>query len=378
MLFCSGDNDLESEIFTNVNELELTGSSDQVNMVAETDWWHKAGTSETLSTGEGVGRWFVTKDSDMVRIKSTLVQTLDEINTATAEAIKEFVVWAAANYPAQKYILIVGSHGSGWRSGVVKPEGFGQDFTTDPSRGSIMSLTDLKSVLPSIKTALGKNLDILAIDCCLNGMVEVAYQIKDYVDILTASEEIIQGDGYPFTDMAADLVAAPTMSASSFATDIVNKYYNQKMTTLAQIDITKITNVADRVKTFTTLFTTSEMYEALRDILNDSSGTTYTVQRYDDVTFRDLWHMCDVLIAQKGSDSAYSAITAECAAIKTAVEQAVVISKYTIGGTRYSVANSHGISIYCPTPQTTTYEAGYDTVDFSTYTGWGAFLQKFN
>jgi hypothetical protein len=103
------------------------------------------------------------------------------------------------------------------------------------------------------------------------------------------------------------------------------------------------------------------------------------VQRYHDVTFRDLWDLADKII-QNSTDEADYNITTECVAIKSAVEQAVLLSKYTGGSSDpYSVANSHGISIYFPTTQTTTYDTDYDAIDFATYTGWGTFLKnKFN
>ena len=383
MIFEATDNDLEEAGFTNINELELVGSSDQVNFVAQTDWWHHTGNTQTLLTGEGVGRWYITKDNDMTRIKSNLIQTLPEINTATAEAVRDFVIWAAARYPASHYMLIISSHGGGWRNGSpVKKRGFGQDFTTDPSKRSIMNLSDFKAVLPAINTALGsKKLDILGIDACLNAMVEVGYQFKDYIDILNASEENIPGNGFPYTTMATDLVATPTMSPRELATDIVNRYNErysgQYMTTLSAIDLSKISEVETRVKNLAAAFTTPEAYAAVRDIVNSGiSPTVFAVQSYGDVTFRDLWHLADTIISQKSSDPAFYGITVECGAVKTAVEQAVILSKYTTGATGNPVSNSHGLSIYVPTPQTTAYDSNYGTLDFSIDSGWGAFLQK--
>ncbi len=385
MLFAAADNDLEEPTFNNVNELELTGSSDRVNMVAQTDWWHHSGDAESLVTGEGIGRWYITKDTDMVHIKSTLVGTVEEANTGTAEAIRDFVVWAVANYPASKYMLIVGSHGSGWRKGrEIEKKGFGQDYTTDPSKASIMDLADLKTILPAIYSTLGnKKLDVFGIDACLNGMVDVAYLLKDYADILIASEDVIPGDGYPYTAFAAEIVATPTMTARELALFIVakyyEKYYNQRSSTLAALDLSKIDALADSVKALAGSFSDPAQYEAVRDIINSETSGVYLVQRYYEIPFRDLWDFCHKIIEQKGSDPAYATIAEKCASVKTAVEQAVIDSKYTSGADdAYSVAGSHGISIYLPTPQTTTYESEYSGVDFSVFTGWGNFLQQFN
>ncbi|MFA5880019.1 MAG: clostripain-related cysteine peptidase [Candidatus Margulisiibacteriota bacterium] len=382
MFYAAGDNDLEQYIFNNVIQLQKAGSTSQVNIVAETDWWHHKGDAETLVTGEGVGRWYIEKSDTLTKISSKLIETLPEINTGLAESVKDFVIWAAQKYPAQHYILIIGSHGGGWRKNqALQTRGTGQDYTSDLTKQLLITLPDLKKVFPDIKSALGKNLDILACDTCLNGMVEFVYQLKDYADYMVLSEEIIQGTGFPLDTIAVNLVADPTISAKNLAKDIVNQFYNlynlQKYSTLAAIDPTKITDVATTVKELALLFDTTTKDTAFNNLVNTATGQTYTIQRYSDVTFRDLWDMADKIIQNWGSDPNYASIVAKCATLKTAIEQAVILSKYTGGASDpYSVAGSHGLSIYIPTPQTTAYDTNYDSLDFTSFTGWGTFLQR--
>jgi hypothetical protein len=383
MLFAAGDNDLESYIFTNINQLELVGSSSQVNFVAEADWWHHCATTETMVTGEGVGRYYIEYDTDVTRIKSPLVESMEEINTGTAEAVQNFVSWAVQNYPADHYMLIISSHGSGWRGKkTIEDQGFGQDYTTDATRGLLITLEEFKAIMPSIYSTLGnRKLEILAIDCCLNGMIDVGYQVKDYVDWLVASEQTIPGTGYPYTNIATNLTSNPNLTAEALAINIVDLYYNQYYlqdnTTLSLVDLSKIGAVADSVKNLVPLFDSSTKLDTFKDLIDNHTGEQYLIQRYHDVTFRDIWDMADKIIENTSGSPEYASITAECAALKTAVEGAVVTSKYTTAeGTAYSVADSHGISIYVPTSATTSYESDYGGLDFSTYTGWGTFLQS--
>ncbi|MFA6548471.1 MAG: clostripain-related cysteine peptidase, partial [Candidatus Margulisiibacteriota bacterium] len=382
MMFAEGDNDLEPYIFGNINEMEKTGSTGEVAMVAETDWYSYSGSAESLtSTGEGVARWYILKDQDMAKIKSQLVMSLPEIDTGTAEALKDFVLWAVQNYPATHYMLIVSSHGGGWRTRNTTNSGVGQDFTTDPTRSRLITLPQLKSILPDIKTAVGnKKMDIIAFDACLNGAIETAYLMKDYFDYMAASEENIPGTGYPLDTITADLVATPAMSAEAFSKIIVNKYYdyylaNGQRSTLAAIDLSKVTAIANEVKALKDLYNTSTKEALLQEIIDTHTDSyNYLVQRYYYTSYRDLWHLADKIIAgSTGTD--YDAITVECAAIKSAVEQAVLLNKYTdplpVPSNTYALANSHGLSIYFSTISTEAYDTGYDALDFSTYTGWG-------
>jgi hypothetical protein len=389
MMYAAGDHNLEVSMFNNINQMELTGSTGQVAMVAETDWYRFSGSAESLTTtGEGIGRWYILKDGDMAKIKSQLVMSLPEIDTGTAEALQSFVRWAIQNYPASHYMLVVSSHGGGWRNSSINSvtgHGSGQDYTTDPTKRRLITIPQFKAIMPAIITDAGKKLDILAFDACMNGGIEMAYTMKDYFDYMVASEENVPGYGFPLDTLTADLVATPTMTSEAFAKAIVNRYYDfysstvgSDQSTLAAYDLSKVTVLADEVKKLKDLYDTGTKEALLRSIIEtQSDDQNYLVQRYYYVSLRDLWHMADKIIAgSTGVD--YAAITIECSAVKSAVEQMVILSKYTdplpVPSNKYALANSHGVSIYFSTSSTEAYDTSYDNLDFSTYTGWGAFL----
>ena len=382
MFYAAGDNDLESYILNNVIQLQKAGSTSQVNIVAETDWYHHDGTSTTLTTGEGVGRWYIEKSSSTTSLTSKLVGTLQEINTGSAASVKDFVLWAVQNYPAKHYMLVMSSHGGGWKnSPPLKARGLGQDYTSDTTKQLLITLPDFKTILPDIKSTLGKKIDIIACDACLNGMVEVAYQFKDYADYLVASEEIVPGYGFPWDTIAISLVADPTRSPRDVTIDIVNKYYTsynqQTNTTIAAIDLSKIDAVASQFKTFAALFDTSAKLLAFKNLVNSGTNYDFTIQRYYDATFRDAWDMADKIITYMSSDASYNDIVAKCTDLKNAIRDSVILSRYTSGIPRsYTVYNSYGLAIYIPTPETIAYDTEYNKLDFTAFTGWGDFLQK--
>ncbi len=88
----------------------------------------------------------------------------------TQQEIEDLGVWVKANAPAERYSFVITGHGNGI-AGVIG-----------------LDLPDLKSAVESVVTSLGKSLDLMTFGDCSMGLLEVAYEFKDYVDFCMASE----------------------------------------------------------------------------------------------------------------------------------------------------------------------------------------------
>ena len=75
-IFMNGDNDLESYVFYDLNELEEVGSSDNVHVVVQADrsecYW--AGAGDWTDTR----RYYITKDDNTNQVNSELVMSVGE------------------------------------------------------------------------------------------------------------------------------------------------------------------------------------------------------------------------------------------------------------------------------------------------------------
>ena len=71
---------------------------------------------------------------------------------------------------------------------------------------------------------IGKKIDMLDFDACLMAHVEAAYQVKDTVDYLVASEKTEPGDGNDYDAMLKALSAKPDMSGADFSKVMVQTY----------------------------------------------------------------------------------------------------------------------------------------------------------
>lgn len=113
-------------------------------------------------------------------------------------------------------------------------------------------MPQLEDALSFISGQLGKEIDIIGMDACHMGMIEVAYQVKDYAQIMVASEASVPGDGWQYDCVLQTLVTSPSQTSKQFATEIVDCYYNQysgtgSNVTLSAIDLSQIDNLADQI-----------------------------------------------------------------------------------------------------------------------------------
>ena len=216
MLFSNAKNDLEKYLLADINEMELVGSTPKVNIVVQTG--RMAGYDASDGDWKGVRRYYITKDKDMTKMGSKMVQDLGMIDMGDYKNLAAFGKWAKQAYPAKRYMLIVSNHGSGWEKSVRGPLQ-NKGISYDEESGNHINTPQLGAALKEI----GK-VDVFGTDACLMQMAEVTYEIKDSVDYIVGSEETEPGDGYTYNDFLGPLTAKPTMGAAELGKLAVDAY----------------------------------------------------------------------------------------------------------------------------------------------------------
>jgi len=363
MIYLDADNDLESAGINDINEMELVGSSSKVNIVVQADRIPNYNFSNDDWTT--TRRYYITQDSDQMQINSLLIGgDLGELNMGDPDTLVDFANWAVTEYPAEKYLLVIWNHGGGFRSPAYS-KGIAQD---DTSGKDIITMSELEDALSAINVQMGKNIDIVGMDACSMAMIEVAYQIKDYADILVTSEELEPGDGWPYDTILAQLAANPTMSPTQLAIDIVDKYifsYPFKEVTQSAIDLSYMDDLAGQL---------SSMADSIRsDTLTSKDAylnAAYSSQHYSDYyhDFIDLYDFCSKVY--------YYSNNFEVKAITLIVQQnllnAVINSDYNGG----ILSGSKGLSIYFPLYKEYDSE-NYNNTNFAQDTFWNEMLLSF-
>ena len=101
MVYMAGDNNLSAAGEADLEEMRLVGSSDRVNVVDEFDNAGDAGTRRILIGKDGIGEH---------------IEMLGETDSGSPGVLSGFIEWAAQNYPADRYALVLWNHGNGWAS----------------------------------------------------------------------------------------------------------------------------------------------------------------------------------------------------------------------------------------------------------------------
>jgi len=223
MVYLDGDNDLEPTALKDINRMEKVGSTSEINILALLDRHHEYDSSDGDWTGT---RLYKIEKDEMSTIQSQLLEDWGEQNMGGPQTLSRFVKTCMEDYPAEHYALVLMDHGGGWQ-GTCHDMTDGSDSLNLPEIGEVLSDLDYR-------------IDLIAFEACLMNMAEVAYQIKDYVDVMVASEDLIRVGKtaeasyfgfFPYDTILADLAANPDMGAEELASVFINwfKEEHQKL-----------------------------------------------------------------------------------------------------------------------------------------------------
>ena len=370
MVYLDSDNELESAGIEDINEMEMVGSSPDVNIVIQVDRIPQSvltsfgyvGYDDTSNDNwANTRRYYITQDFDPIQINSQLKGELGELNMGDPETLIDFASWAITEYPAKKYLLVIWNHGGGFRSPAHTAKDIAWDFTSGADK---ITMLELEYALSAISTKMGKNIDIIGMDACLMAMTEVAYQIKDYTNILVASEENEPGDGWPYDTILGQLVVNPTTSPEQLATDIVDKYiysYPSYDVTQSAIDLSHMDTLATQLSNLALAIMSDTLTP--KDVYINAA---YSSQYYGDPDFIDLYDFCSkVLIYSYNVQVKSIALSIQ----QTLISSVVINSNYN----GWSVSGSKGLSIYFPWYYA--YNSNkYNSINFAQDTFWDEML----
>lgn len=214
LVYKNAKNDLDNFGLMDMNEMERAGSGAGVNVVVE---FGRIAQERSEKSWTGVRRYYVTRDGDPENITSPVLWE-GNADMGDWRHLAEFLAWGKKNFPARRYLLVVWNHGNGWKRG-HKPAAAQRGISFDDETGNHITTPELARAL-----AQAGGVDLLALDACLMQTAEVAYEVRDYAPVVTASEETEPGEGYPYDVILNALNASPAMPAEEIGRLIVGAY----------------------------------------------------------------------------------------------------------------------------------------------------------
>ena len=357
LIFLNADNNLDRFGVGDVEEMKAVGSNDQFNLVVQFD----------RAYGRPCKRLFIKPG------EAEVVEDMGEVDMGDKDVLTDFFAWGVENYPAKKYALVLWNHGSGWnkRDGNVIFKG----ISYDDQSGNHITTAQLGVALNTVRETLGRKLDILAFDACLMQMVEVAYAIRENVDIMLASEDVEPGEGWAYTESMEPIAQNPAMTPAEAATVIVDTYdqsYNggsqgNRSTTQSWVKLSEMDALMTALNNAAAALTGNHT--------NEMKKTIKAVQKFYYRSNVDLIHFLELMhekIASGSSSSSTSQILSTLSAAKNAAQNFVGHS----AAHGNSMKNAYGVAIYAP-GRGYSFSDKYSKLDFAKDSQWDEMLKAY-
>jgi len=246
--------------------------------------------------------------------------------------LREFLLDALRDHPADHYVLMLWGHAYGF--------GYGRpDFDR-------VAFQDLARVFDEFNQQRGgAKLDILACNSCRIGKVETVYELHDVVKYMVSSQVGVPFDGWPLRAVLGELTKNPALSPAQFASAMVTAYcdwYRQRTVTMSMLDLEESGKTLMLMESlgralFAQLETPGEelqrVHEAFVRAANNEEETEPVV---------DLHETCLHLMQLSQSP----AIKAAAAALLEALRTTAFIAKHD--GTGPGSERLHGIGLFVP------------------------------
>ncbi len=304
---------------------------------------------------------------DGVYTEDTNKWSLDEINMGDPDVLADYVTWAMSAYPADHYYLAIHDHGHGI---------FGTAWDYHDADGEAiddyLTPAEIRSALKDVTNSGETKIDIFEYQACLMGLVENAYEIKDYTDYVALFQPI-SWTSYNYPEYFRELRQGD--SPLTVGKQIIQNYPVSDESypyTFSLIDTSKLASVREKLDTFAEALMDADIDEidAARNESQAFNGNTNKGDPTQDIIgYIDLWYITD-RIAARGIASS------EASELKAAIEAAVVESKATEkgGDPLWDYSDFHGLSILYPMAALTFIEDYKENYAMSEDGKWDEFL----
>jgi hypothetical protein len=347
MVYSAADDEvLEENMWFDVNEMELVGSNQDLNIVVQMDRY--GGAFDGDGDWSDTRRFLITQDDDLTHIASPVLESLGELDTGNPQTLIDFLTWAIEEYPAKKYALVMSDHGGGWTGGF-------SDMTTESY--SDLTIPEISSSLDQVLQNTGVDrFEMLGFDACLMGQIEVFDSFYPYANYMVASEEVIPSYGWSYAAWLGQLAQNPAVDGAAVSKSIVSTYVidetlftearasadeiseEEATTTLSAVESARIPDVVGAMNGLVTAIASVD-----QELV--AEARTYTRSYFSPFgeevspSFLDLGNFSEVMTSLTDDpDTQQAAIQ-----LQTAISSAVIAEKHGP-----SMSGSNGIAFHFP------------------------------
>jgi hypothetical protein len=371
-----------------INQLEDVGSNDLLDVLVLWD-----------SQDDGAFLYQIMKDNSS-EIHPKIIDDLGEINIGDYTVLRDFISKAKTDFTAERYMLVLFDHGGAW-------QGACWDATLDKNDSDNITWND-HLTMDEIQKALHESggINIIGFSGCLMGCIESAYELRDCTEVYLGSEEMNGCGSWPWASILGVLFDNCEDTTFSICEKIISEFkeinpyfgnpgywriaiqtalmYRRLLPWLNPPAFTMSAVRSDKI--YELAFAMDNFSKVLIDNL-DKYKSKITLNRFrtDDFPIPmsllppyilgdqiDIYHFIELMSRISGNDS-NSSLKDAAEYVKICLNEAINAEHHQIGH-----RNTHGLSVYFPTPFKKSYNSEYDDfgygLDFTRDTHWDEFL----
>lgn len=373
LIYMDGDNNLEYYQINNFLDMASVGSSAEVTIIVQFDRISNAQmsaagiSSDYYETRYGDWsvclRFYVTEG--MTPTVANAVQNLGEVDMGDDAVLEDFLLWGVENYQADDYIVILKDHGAAWY-------GCCADDTSD----SILSMSEMSYALSSMVNKTGAPIDILVMDDCLMGTIEVAAQLNDLALYAVVSETYGWTSNIDYSDLATYIENNLDDTGEQMAIAIADMEHlvdspSDSTQCMAAYDLTLTDSLLTAFEAYL-----DDLYQCWLDdpsaIVEARSQCDELDVAYGDDTL-DLYQFVQLTMERCGNDT----LNVTGQALLDLLDDGSASPFILDSRTTASVSFCHGMSIYFPWNSSTYYHPYDSSCDLVYDSDWNEFLADF-
>lgn len=235
MLYASAKDKLRYSLVWSLLDMKRIGSTNKVNVVVEaslpikhtdglvsTDTIRivlgKAGSDAALNQliAEMIkGRGEIAEEA-LAPLAGDIIARQTSSDAGDWRKAAAFTKWAKTEYPAKRYAFFIYGHGTGFF-----------DPKKTSNKGTLLD-TDTKNyvTLPELRQLMAETgkVDMFVMTSCIMQMAEVAWQIKDYTDVIVGSSEMMWSAGYDMVWLLEFLNSQPATPSEDLGAALADSY----------------------------------------------------------------------------------------------------------------------------------------------------------
>ena len=226
------------------------------------------------------------RDTAAGAVTSTILQAYKEQNSCDPQRLRQVIEDVRRYCGEQNSVLntlVLWSHGTGWLpegspfdddEPLASPLSIGLDKAgADDSTAGYSKEMDIKDLAMALR---GWRFELLIMDACFMGAVEVAYELRNNFERMILSPSEILSTGFPYMDIAGDLVS-DELSAEAVAEKFFGYYSHQQnalqSATIAVVEAKHLENLALKMR---------GAYQKYADNIADSAANAAgVISQYD-------------------------------------------------------------------------------------------------